>query len=260
MTASPSDASAILGPAVREHRTRLPYLLGTTGIGLFFTLAGVLGAVQLVRRMLEDPSGETIAVGLLTSLPLLLGGGLTLWWASGRFGKVVTLHQGGFYYRDRKGEHIVPWSAIDGVYQKIVRVYRAGVEVDVRDTYTIALRDGRTLEIDYHFEDVHVFGYDLTTALTAQRLDACRQAFSAGEPLDFGAIRVDRSGIAADGKTLPWQEVESVSWKAGILSSDRAFVQIKRTGGLLAWAKVPVERVKNYHVLVSIVADLGKSE
>lgn len=260
MTASPSDASAILGPAVREHRTRLSYLLGTTGIGLFLTLAGVLGAVQFVRRALQDPSGETIAIGLLTTLPFLLGGGGTLWWATRRFGKVVTLHQGGFYYRDRKGEWVVPWSAIDGVYQKIVRVYRAGVEVDVRDVYTIALQDGQTLEIDYHFEDVEAFGYVLTTALSGQRLDACRQAFSAGETLDFGAIRVDRTGIAADGKTLPWQDVESVAWKAGILSSDQAFVQIKRTGGLLAWAKVPVERVKNYHLLVSIVADLGKSE
>lgn len=260
MSASPSDASTVLGPALRAHRMRLSYLLGTAGIGLVLALAALLGAAQFVRRMLEDPSGETLALGLLTTLPFLLGGGGALWWAARRFGTVVALHQGGFYYKDRSGEWVVPWSAIDGVYQKIVRVLRAGVEVDVRDVYTIALFDGRTLDIDYHFEDVESFGYDLTTALADQRIDACRQAFQAGEPLDFGAIRVDRSGIAADGKTLPWQEVESVSWKAGILSSDRAFMQIKRAGGLLAWAKVPVERIKNYQVLVSILADLGKAE
>jgi hypothetical protein len=259
MAPSSTDASAVLGPALRKHGTRLSYLLTTTGIGLFFTLAGAVAVVQFVRRALEDPSGETLAVGLLTSVPFLLAGGLTLWWASRRFGKVVTVHQGGFHYRDRKGEWVVPWHAVDGVYQKIVRVLRAGVEVDVRDEYTIALFDGRTLEIDYHFEDVDAFGYALTTALTGQRLAGARQAFAAGQALDFGAVLLDRSGIAADGKTLPWHEVESVSWKAGILSSDRAFVQIKRVGGLLAWAKVPVERVKNYHVFVSIVADLGKS-
>lgn len=259
MTASPGDASAVLGPVIREHRTRLTYLLGVTGAGLLLSLVGVLGAVQFVRRALQDLSGETVAIGLLTTLPFLLSGGLTLWWAARRFGKVVTLHRGGFHYRDTSGELVVPWRAVDGVYQKIVRVYRAGVEVDVRDVYTIALTGGRTLEIDYHFEDVEAFGYALTTALAEQHLPAYRQAFAAGQPLDFGPILVDGRGIAAGGKTLSWQEVESVSWKAGILSSDRAFVQIKRVGGLLAWAKVPVEQVKNYHVLVAIVADLDKA-
>ncbi|MEZ4311578.1 MAG: hypothetical protein R3F14_26390 [Polyangiaceae bacterium] len=45
---------------------------------------------------------------------------------------MLTVHQGGFQYRDSRGQSVVPWTSIDGVYQKIVRVYRAGQEVDVR--------------------------------------------------------------------------------------------------------------------------------
>jgi hypothetical protein len=258
MSHDPSEAVAILGPLVREHKTRTTYLAGIFVLGGLFSLFGLYAAGRGIYEFAKAPSGEKALLGALMAAPFLLVGAIALIWALLRLPLRVALHQGGVYYRSRKGEWAVPWPMVDGVYQKILRIYRAGVEVDVRDVYTIALQDGTMLEVDYHFEDVDAFGNALVGYLTDRLLPHCQQAFRAGQTLTFGVVGIDRNGVHADGKSLPWGEVESVSWKQGILSSDRAFLQIKRVGGLLAWAKVPVERVKNYAVLMAIVSEMAR--
>src|SRR5262249_44060835 len=156
-----------------------------------------------------------------------------------------------------KGEQAVPWGMIDGVYQKIVRVYQAGLEVDVRDVYTIGLRDGTFVEIDYHFEDVEAFGSFVVGAGTDGLRAGGEVAFRAGQVLDFGAVRIDSRGMAADGKVISWGEIESLSWRQGILAAEQGFLQIRRVGGLLAWAKVPIERIKNYPLLMAIAGQMA---
>ena len=258
MSQDEGDAAALLGPLVREHRTRTTYLAALFVLGGLFTLFGLYAAGRGIYEFAKAPSGEKAILGALMALPFLLSGSIALLWALLRLPLRVALHQGGVYYRNRKGEWAVPWAMIDGVYQKILRIYRAGVEVDVRDVYTIALQDGTMLEVDYHFEDVDAFGNALVGYVTEMLLPRCQQAFRAGQTLSFGALGIDRNGVHAEGKSLPWGEVESLSWKQGILSSDKAFLQIKRVGGLLAWAKVPIERVKNYSVLMAVASEMAR--
>lgn len=260
--ASPGSADpvALLGPLVREHRTRWTYVLAVVTLALVLGGMGALGAVRLASRAGEDPSTETWILGLLTTVPFLLGAALAGVWAARRIQRVIRLHHGGLHYRDAKGERAVPWRSVDGVYQRIVRVHRAGEDVDVRDEYTIGLHDGTALEIDYHFDEVEAFGSAVTAAVTDLLLPVHREALRAGETLDFGPIRLGADGVHTGDRHLPWDEVESISWKAGILASDTAFLMVRRRGGLLAWAKVPVERIKNYPVLMAIAADMGKAD
>lgn len=252
------EATAILGPLVQEHKTRTTYLAGLFAVGGIFSLFGLFAAGRGILAFAKDPSGETLLLGSLTAAPFLVAGAIALVWAIFRLPQRVALHQGGIYYRDRKGEWAVPWPMLDGVYQKILRVYRAGVEVDVRDVYTIALRDGTKLEVDYHFADIDAFGAALTHNIDRMLLPPCQQAFQAGQPVAFGVVTIDRQGVRANGKSLSWGEVESFSWKQGILASDRAFLQIKRTGGLLAWAKLPIEQIKNYSVLMALASEMTR--
>jgi hypothetical protein len=260
MSPASADIHALLGPLVREHRTRWTYILAVAAVALLFGIVAVTGTARVAVRILEDPSGETVTLGLMTTLPFWIAGAIAGVWVLRRVKKVIVLHQGGFHYRDGAREHVVPWQTIDGIYQRIVRVYSVGEEVDVRDEYTICLRDGTSLSFDYHFQDVEAFGGALTSAVTTLALPWYRQAFRAGHPIDFGPVRLDGYGVHTSGKSLPWHEVEGISWKAGILASDRAFLMVRRRGGLLAWAKVPVEEIKNYQVLMAIAADMGKAE
>src|SRR5262249_31464735 len=152
---------------------------------------------------------------LVASLIFLIPGALALLWGAAHLRKVVTLHHGGFHYKDRKGERAVRWEEVDGVYQKILRVYHLGVEVDVQDAYTIALRDGSRIVVDYHLADIEHLGAAVTEAVTRVLLPVYREAFRAGQRLDFGAVWVDGQGVYAKGKMLPWNEVQGISWKQG---------------------------------------------
>jgi hypothetical protein len=249
-----------LGLLVREHRLRWTYALAVALFGGIFTLGGTLGLGRVVFKLISEGADDETLVVLFAALVFLGAGAIVLLWGAVRFQRIVRLYQGGFSYKDRKGERAIPWNDIDGVYQKIVRVYQAGVEVDVQDSYTIALRDGARIEVDFHFADIDAFGMAVTNAVTAIHLPGARQAFHAGYPLDFGPVRLDYNGVHAEGKFLPWNDVQGISWKQGILSSNRAFLQIRRVGGLLAWAKLPIEDIKNYSVLIAIAADLRKAE
>lgn len=249
-----------LGLLVREHRLRWTYIFAIGLVGGLLTLGGLVGFCAVLFRLIAEGASDDTIVALCAALVFLLAGTITLLWGAVRFRRIVRLYQGGFVYKDRKSERTIPWNDIDGVYQKIVRVYQLGVEVDVQDTYTIALRDGARIQVDFHFADIDAFGTAVTNAVTALLLPGARQAFHAGYPVEFGPVRLDYNGVHAQGKFLPWNDVQGISWKQGILSSNRAFLQIRRVGGLLAWAKLPIEEIKNYSVLIALAADLRKAE
>ena len=252
-----NEAAAILGPLVREHRTRKTYLWTHLITGGVFSLFGLFVAGRGIFAFTKAPTREN-ALWAALSIPFLLSGGFVLISALLRLPLRVAIHQGGLYYRGRRGEWAVPWQMIDGVFQKVVRVDQVGIGVAVRDVYTIALQDGTMLEVDHHFADVDAFGDALVDQVTHMLLPGHQQAFRAGQTLRFGDVGIDKGGIHADGKSLPWGEVESLSCKQGILATDRKFLQIKRVGGLLAWAKVPVEKVKNYDVLMRIASEMTR--
>jgi hypothetical protein len=253
----PAYAQSMLGPPVREHRTRWSYLAAVGIISVLFGVGGVLGLIRASIRLIQNPSSENDIVALAATVPILLVSAGVGLWGYRRIHRVVVLHHGGIHYRDAGGERVVPWQSIDGIYHKIVRVYRADVEIDVRDEYTLGLRDGTRLSLDYHFADVDALGGALTGTLTEMMLPSYRQAFQAGYPVDFGPLRLDGYGVHTASGSLPWYEVESLSWKAGILASDRAFLMVRRRGGLLAWAKVPIEDIKNYGVLIEDIKNYG---
>lgn len=252
------DVSQMLGPCLREHKTRWTYLATTGILGVLLSAGAIAGAVRMILGLVRDES-ESVVGGAIAMMAFTLGGAISLWWTYRSAQKRVALHHGGVHYKNPKGEWLVPWSLIDGVYEKILRTYRGDIEIDVQDVYTIALRDGTMLEVDFHFSDVDAFGSALTDAVTVRLLPRYREALHAGYPVDFGTIGIDGRGVHAEGRSLPWHEVESIVWKQGFLSSDRAYLHIRRAGDLLAWAKLPVERIKNYQALMALVREMGKA-
>lgn len=255
-----ADLQEQLGPLIREHRLRWPVTLSVVAATLLLGAAGVALAVRLGQHVARGAAAETLVLDALAAVTFLAAAVAVFVWGYPRIRRVFALHRGGVRVRDGERERVLPWQDIDAVYQKIVRLYRGGQEVAVRDEYKLSLRDGTVLQVDYRFEQVEALGSAVMTAVTELRAPPARRAFEEGQTLDFGPILLHREGIETGGKRLGWQEIESVSWKAGLLASDKAFLMVRRRGGLLAWAKVPVEEIKNYQVLMVIVADLGKAE
>lgn len=255
MNAPNQNVTAVLGPALQEHRTRPLEIYGFFVFGGLFILIGLFALGRAFYTLATKPGSDDVVTIFMAAVPFLIGGAIPLVVAILRLPNRLAIHQGGVYFRDRKREWIVPWAMIDGVFHKIVRVYRNDVEIATQDEYTIALHDGTAFTVDYRFEAIDMFGLEIMNRVTAMLLPQYLEAFRAGRAVTFGVIGLDGYGVHANGQFLPWQEVESISWKRGLLSSESAFVHIKRRGNLLAWMKLPVEQVKNYQVMMAIAAE-----
>ncbi|MFO0586078.1 MAG: DUF6585 family protein [Polyangiaceae bacterium] len=255
MSAPNHNAAATLGPVVQEHPIRFVERYGFLVFGGLFILIGLFALGRAVFMLATRPDSDDVITLFMAAAPFLLGGGIPVVIALLRWNCHLAIHQGGVYYRDRKREWIVPWAMIDGVYHKIVRVFRNGVEIATQDNYTVALRDGSSFTVDYRYDNIELFGKELMERVTAMLLPQYLEAFRAGRAVTFGVIGFDGYGIHANGQMLPWQEVEGISWKRGFIASEKAFVHVKRRGALLSWAKLPVEEVKNYQVMMALAAE-----
>jgi hypothetical protein len=254
------EATSVIGRPLREHRTRWTNLLVMSALGAVLIAGGIASTVVTGAMLREDASGANLFLGALVTLPFLGGGGVLLAWVLRRTKRFVTLHEGGFFYKDASGEWVVPWSSVEGVYHKMVRLHHAPLAAaGAHDVYEIALRDGTKLEVDHYFEDLDAFGTTLNNTLTALLLPGYRQAFHAGQSLDFGALRIDAQRIHAGGKSLSWNEVDGLASKEGMLSGQKTYLHVKKRGALLAWTKLPLERIKNHQALMALVREIGKA-
>ena len=255
MNAPNQHAAATLGPVVQGHPVRAVEKYGFLVFGVLFILVGLFAFGRATYVRVTRPDSDDVIPLYMAAAPFLLGGGIPLAISLLRWNCFLAIHQGGVYFRDRKREWIVPWSRIDGVYHKILRVFRNDVEIATQDSYTVALHDGSSFTVDYRYEGIEMFGLELMNRVTAMLLPQYQEAFRSGRAVTFGVLGFDGYGVHANGQMLPWQEVESISWKRGLLASERAFVHVKRRGALLAWAKLPVEEVKNYQVMMALASE-----
>jgi hypothetical protein len=259
-----ATSTSILGPPLRTFRVRPAYLIGVGAVGVGFTGMGLLAFVRLiVSIVLRDE--DMIVIGGLASVAFLLPAAIAVVWVLRRYRRAVTVCPGGLFLTDARGRgRSIAWHDVNGVTHKLLRVVENPIlgvaqEVGVRDEYTLFLRNQEQIHIDYHFADVDALGAAILDQTTATLLPAMRQAFHGGQSLGFGPIAIDRQRVHFKGNSLGWDEVKSLEWKTGVLASDRAYLHVNRAGAWLAWAKVPVEEVVNYRVLMALARELGRA-
>jgi hypothetical protein len=253
-----------LGPALRTFRVRLPYLIGAGVAAVFFLGMGLLSVGRLIISLVRGAE-DLIVVGAIAAAAFLLPGLLALAWVLRRYRRAVTLCAGGLLVADARGNvRSLAWHDVNGVTHKILRVVERPMlgeaqEVGVRDEYTLFLRNQEQVHLDYHFADVEALGQAVLEQTTAALLPGMRQALHAGQSLGFGPIAIDRHRIHVGGNSLGWEEVSSLEWKTGVLAAERAYLHVNRGGAWMAWAKVPVDEVVNYTVLMALARELGKA-
>ncbi len=256
---------SILGPPLRTFRVRLTYLLVGAAFGVGFTAIGLLGLARLLLLVFRGADSGTLVVQVIAVATFFLPGAIAIVWSLRRYRRVVTLCEGGLHVTDARGRgRSIAWHDVNGVTHKILRVYRPQLLgepelVDIQDEYTLLLRNNEKVDVDYHFADVDALGQVILQRTMEALFPAMRQAFYAGQSLGFGPIAVDRYGVHVGGNALGWAEVASLTWKPGLLASDRAFLHVNRAGAWMAWAKVPVAEVVNYQVLMALARELNKA-
>lgn len=115
---------------------------------------------------------------------------------------------------------------------------------------TLVDKPGRTLELRNVVEDFPALAALVKRETLTRLLPAAQAACSAGEPLRFGPLTIDRQEVRFGDARLPWAEVESftdTTWDGA--------VKVRKRGKFFTWASPPLSDVPNAHVLIAVAQE-----
>ncbi len=255
----PSNSSAPPpGPAgggvLRSFRPPRAYRALLWGLALFaWLIAAILTLIGLWRLGLALLHYGPVVVWPW-SAPWLLAataaGLLSLWLTLNAFNAahraVHELRTGLLIERRRDRTH-VPWSAVSAIYTSAIH-YRIPLLSTPRVTIELLSQSGRKVRLPAVLAGAEQLVSSIKARTYPRLLEEYRQAFNAGQPLDFGPLQLSRTGLRHGQQVLPWSEIESVTLERG-----RLHVHPRRGRG---W-RIAVRRIPNAEVCLQLASHLG---
>jgi hypothetical protein len=253
-----------LGPLLSQHPMSRNGRLGSVFLALVCFAATPL-MVNLTAERYDLATNTDSPVFVNTSpwyiyWPAALGAvllllGIWLLFTMARNWKTAAaVYEQGLALSDPSGLRQFRWDAVDEVRQSVTKYYRNGVHTDTIYVYTVRTHDGRTLKFNNRFAQIQALGDAIQRNVSAALLPRYVQALNSGQRLSFGPLAIDRQGLYAGDKSLPWAEIEAVEIQNGAIAIKNA------AGDWCNWAPVKLAQVPNFWVFYEIISYLTKME
>lgn len=142
------------------------------------------------------------------------------------------------------------------VLQDITRHVRNGATAHVTYLYKLSCPSGTQTAISGidggigGIERPREWGTEIQRAVTSAQLPGAVAALERGEDLSFGDITVNRDGISARGKSVPWGQLQEIQVKDG-------YVSLKQAGQWRSLSTTPVKNIANYFVFEALAERMG---
>jgi len=157
----------------------------------------------------------------------------------------VTVHDGGFVWRENGQTLTVRWNEVASLRDSHVKRSVAGMPIAETNVYRVRLASGRELVATNMLDEVDRFGDAVVEAL-ARRLPEMRDTLAEGRTVRFGDVAVDGEGISYGERRVVWSALASVTVEEGELT-------LATNDGppvVLEWSSVP-----NARLLVALISD-----
>jgi hypothetical protein len=207
---------------------------------IFLLLILGIGAFALTHT---QPGQVWLGVALIGAL----AGGLGVYIFGGirKLGRRVLFHTDGMVLRQGGTTDVVLWSDVASLTGMLPVSFR-GTPAHVGGPLSIELRDGRRIPLRHGYADMDVLANFLHEKVLAHLLPQAHQALARGETLGMGALQVDRAGLHAEGKSLPWLEVAGVSFTPDDM-------MILQAGAAQPWATLKIAKTPNANLLLQLM-------
>ncbi len=218
--------------------------LGAGGLTVLFAFVNAYNASQ---RYGPAVFGKRLVGPLVFGLVLGALGLWAAWSAYANWNRMVVVYTHGLALRDRKGVRFWRWEQIEALYRSVVKRYVNGIYTGTTHIYTIGLGQSGRERFDDRYQNVEKLG-DVLQGRTFGHLYAhAAEAYNAGRKVQFGRVTLDKGGITVGKKTYPWESVEGVFVRQGVLRV------MKKSGGWFSGASVAVNTIPNLTVLLSLI-------
>ena len=231
-----------LGGLVAEHHANPKAQSEALLVGWCFIIAGAFMALvgwQVSKG--EWPELLIAAVGV----PLAVIGAIVLIGRQRRRDLCVRIFADGFTRTLAGRTEVVRWDEVAEVVQNVTQTYRGNVRTNTTHIYTVRLTNGRKFVFNGQVDKIAGLGSALQQHCAAGMLPRAREAYQAGESVTFGPFSVSRAGIAKGKATLPWEQVEQVELRQGVL-------HIRKKGERRDWAFAMASKIPNLPVLMAL--------
>lgn len=213
----------------------------TAGVGALVCAGGCLAGVGTGRFddwLLVAGTAAVLAAGVLglASVLTVVARRLT------RRVDTVVVHQRGLVFRSGRTTRVFPWNRLLGYYRPPDTRFGAPRDTPLRITLTH--EDQSRLELS-GFPDLPAVGVEIERLTALTWMAPWTAALQRGEPVPFGPVTLDRSGVQGFGEPVPWAEVQGLRADA-----EGHLVLVARAGP----RRGPLfTTVPNPHVLVALV-------
>lgn len=221
---------------------------------------GTEGLGQLQETFLPKRIATWRIVGLLfmgtVSLVFFLLGAYFLWLAAktpnlSRKQAARRLHffEHGLAEVGKNGEvSVFRWDSVM-VLQEITERYANGIYVGTTYVYTLCREDGTKLKVTEFYDQPERWGPALQQEITRAQLPGLLTRLGQGETLPYGGFSVNLGGVATAKGSLTWPKIEKADVSQGALV-------LRKRGKKLPWANVPVKRIPNLFLFLTLVEQL----
>lgn len=225
---------------------------GPNAVTLGFVGGFALSYIVVFNRAFSDGIVEGVAV-------LYDWGevGLFALWIAWLLSVKVALHENGIAYQSLFGSEQMLWDEVDRFYYSVSKPYISFIPLGTYYRFTLKNLDGESLAFGNRMARPKELG-DLLIQLTYPKLlQKCTFHFHSGSELEFGPIRLSRSGGIQIKKlfrvvTIPLDSVAEYRIEEGSLYMFR--VGQKRTTG------ISIGKIPNAFVLVGLLDAIYKPE
>ncbi len=180
--------------------------------------------------------------------------GFAVWWIARQLRRIkvhAVVYTGGFVLGDGRRFTVWRWEDVAKLNMQNIdfHIYNFFVQVNrfLATFYRLRHRDGT----EYRFWSTQgpraaQFGRLVQNETHARMLPAALARLQAGESVDFGPFRMEPTGLAFRGHSVPWSEV-------GRVTVEQGKVLIDGVGANGATATVRLDVVDNCHVFLSLL-------
>jgi hypothetical protein len=144
-----------------------------------------------------------------------------------------------------KKPRVVRWDEIEAIHSTMI--YTPKSVFTRQRMYTLRCHDGYTLTFSASRKRLTNLNKTFEEQLTRRRSPFQFADYQAGQTLSFGPLSINREGIMALGKMLPWEQVADIS-----LLKDRRLVIYKTGERPEVWLNLPAFKIPNLSILLAL--------
>ena len=250
--------------AVYKPSTTLTVIGGL--VAIVFGVAWAVVAFYIVNSVVSSFSstGFPPILGLvipLFGLVFVLIGGLALLKAFRNRNLRVYVHEQGVVYLKRNGNEVIRWDQIAAVWHKVKKrtsttstrnpstgYTTTSTSTTIYHSYIVQRADGAKVVFDGTFSRLRELGQTIEQGSARYLLPRAIAAFNAGQPVVFGKMYVNFSGVSDGKKTLPWSELKSIK-----VDENNGTIAIRKQGKWLNWSNLSLSETPNILVFEALV-------